>query len=92
VNARIALMKQRAFFGECDLVVRGQQSDREVGFLYSPLTGLYDRDKLLTLPYTDAQLRALTSSTQLTFTAVPPRSGRRIALDRDSDGIPDGND
>ena len=92
VNPRIALMKQRALFGECDLVVRGRQGDREVGFLYRPLTGLYERDRLFTLPYGESQLRALTSTAPLTFTAVPPHSGRRIALDRDSDGIPDGND
>jgi hypothetical protein len=28
----------------------------------------------------------------LTFTCVPPRSGRRIAIDRDNDGILDGDD
>jgi hypothetical protein len=73
-------------------VVRGRRGDSEVGFLYLPITGLFERDRLLTLPYTESQLRALTTETPLTFTAVPPRSGRRIALDRDSDGIPDGND
>ncbi|MET0285098.1 MAG: hypothetical protein ABW352_11530, partial [Polyangiales bacterium] len=92
VNPRITLLKQRAFAGECDLVVKVRSGASELGFLYSPLTGLYERDKLLTLPATENQVRALTSDGPVTFTAVPPRSGRRIALDRDSDGIPDGND
>jgi hypothetical protein len=37
-------------------------------------------------------VRALASTAPLTFTCVPPGSGRRLALDRDSDGIPNGND
>jgi hypothetical protein len=92
VNPRITLLKQRAFAGECDLVVYGNVNGTKVGFLYQPLTGLFERDRQFTLPYTESQLRAQTSSTPLTFMAVPRKSGRRIALDRDSDGIPDGND
>jgi DNA-binding beta-propeller fold protein YncE len=92
VNPRIRLLMTRAAAGECDLVVRGRRGDVEVGFLYHPLLGLFERDRLLTLPYTESQLRALTTDTPLTFTAVPPGSGVRIGIDRDSDGIPDGND
>ncbi|MGH8569221.1 MAG: hypothetical protein ACREXU_14745, partial [Gammaproteobacteria bacterium] len=29
---------------------------------------------------------------EITYTCVPPGSGRRIGLDRDADGILDGND
>jgi hypothetical protein len=39
----------------------------------------------------DRALRALHRLGPLTFTAVPPRSGRRIALDRDLDGVLDGD-
>jgi DNA-binding beta-propeller fold protein YncE len=92
VNARINLLKARAAAGECELVVRGRRGDVEVGFRYLPITGLFERDRLLTLPYTERQLRALTTETPLTFTAVPRGSSYRIGLDRDSDGIPDGND
>jgi hypothetical protein len=92
VNPRINLFKSQAFLADCDLIVRGRQGSSDVGFLYSPLTGLYERDRLLTLPYSEAQVRALTSTAPLTFTCVPPGSGRRLALDRDSDGIPNGND
>jgi DNA-binding beta-propeller fold protein YncE len=92
VNPRINLLKSRAFFLECELIVRGRQGNSDVGFLYSPLTGLYERDRILTLPYNETQLRSLTATAPLTFTCVPPGSGRRLALDRDSDGLPNGND
>jgi hypothetical protein len=38
------------------------------------------------------ELRALARRSPLTFTAVPPGSGERIALDRDDDGVLDGDE
>jgi hypothetical protein len=39
----------------------------------------------------DDALRALRKAGPLTFTAVPPHAGRRIALDRDLDGVLNGD-
>ena len=39
----------------------------------------------------DAALRELAKVGAITFTAVPPGSGVRIGLDRDSDGVLDGD-
>jgi hypothetical protein len=41
---------------------------------------------------TDTSLRALRHAGMLTFTAVPPHAGRRIAIDRDLDGVLNGDD
>ena len=43
-------------------------------------------------PVADADLRALAGDADLTFTAVPPGSGRRIGIDRDLDGVLDGDE
>jgi hypothetical protein len=40
---------------------------------------------------TDAGLRALRRVGPLTFTAVPPRAGLRVGLDRNLDGVLDGD-
>jgi DNA-binding beta-propeller fold protein YncE len=90
-RARIALLQQRAAAGECDLVVRGRFLQRERGFLYQPLTRTYLVDQAGGRPLGELALRVLSLFTELTFTAVPPGSGERIALDRDSDGVLDGD-
>jgi DNA-binding beta-propeller fold protein YncE len=91
VAARIELLKQRAALAECELVVRGVVDGREVGFLYMPETDTFARDRRRGSPLSDTALRELAGETPLTFTAVPPGTGRRIALDRDSDGKLDGD-
>jgi hypothetical protein len=89
VSARIDLLKARAAAEEADLVVHGRIGQLEVGFLYEPTSGQYTPDRAGEPALSEAQLRALTSATPLTYTAVPPASGERLALDRDSSGAPD---
>jgi DNA-binding beta-propeller fold protein YncE len=91
VDPRIALLKQRAAAAECELVVRGVFGGVEVGALYVPATGKYALDLAGTFTITEAQLRAALALSPLTFTAVPPNSGKRIAFDRDSNGALDVN-
>jgi hypothetical protein len=90
--ARVALLEARAAAGECDLVVHGFFGTRVFGFLYQPSTGAFLPDRRHAAKHTDASLRALRHVGPLTFTAVPLRSGRRIALDRDLDGVLNGDD
>jgi hypothetical protein len=90
--ARVALLEARAAAGECDLVVHGFFGTRVFGFLYVPSTGAFLPDRRHAAKQPDASLRALRHVGPLTFTAVPLHSGRRIALDRDLDGVLNGDD
>lgn len=82
VEDRLALMKAQALVtsprAACDLVVRGAADG--VGY-----SGLMQADGTWRMrsggPLSDSALRALATAAQpLTFTCVPPGSGRRIAL------------
>jgi DNA-binding beta-propeller fold protein YncE len=92
VQARIDLFEARAAAGACDLVVHGQTDDGPVGFLFDPATGTFLPDRARRRPLSDVALRALAREGALTFTAVPPGNGRRIGIDRDLDGILDGDE
>jgi hypothetical protein len=89
---RVDLLEARAAAGECDLVVHGFFGTRVFGFLYEPSTGKFLPDTAHRMKLTDQSLRALRRMGPLTFTAAPPQSGRRIALDRDLDGVLNGDD
>lgn len=101
VNERIELLKNRSQTSfvskslggnvlEADLVAVGMVDGINRSWLYqgnelflSDLNERYGTAELSCLVYTDGPL---------TFTAVPPGSGSRIALDRDRDGVQDGLD
>jgi DNA-binding beta-propeller fold protein YncE len=93
VNARIDLLEARAAAGDCDLVVHGRMvRDGSVGYVYEPATATFVPDRVRRRAVPDPALRALARDTELTFTAVPPGSGRRIGIDRDLDGVLDGDE
>jgi len=92
VLGRIDLLEARAVAGECDLVVKGLLDGRNLGFLFDAKNGTFIPDTVRGQPLTDAVLRGLTRRGTLTFTAVPPGSGIRIGLDRDSNGVFDGDE
>jgi DNA-binding beta-propeller fold protein YncE len=92
VYARIDLLQARAAAGECDLVVHGVLRDEQVGFLFQPESGLFLPDSLRAKSCSRSVLGALTAHDDLTFTAVPPGSGRRIGLDRDLNGTLNGDE
>ena len=79
---------------ECDLIVKGTIDGKARGWLLDNRTGQFisDRDEELSL--TDAALRSLASQDgqELTYTCVPPGSGRRMGIDRDNDGTADDSD
>jgi hypothetical protein len=104
LGARIDLLKARAAAGDCDLVVRGRREVRsrgrgrelDVGYLYQPATGLYRMNIAGAAPVIESQLRTGSERDRgadaITYTAVPPGSGVRMALDRDLDGAYDGDE
>jgi len=89
VGPRIDLLIARAEEDECDLVAKNRQG----GFLYVGNGKFrFSRKGIPKIP--DPLLRATAHlpGGEITYTCVPPGSGRRIGLDRDADGILDGND
>jgi DNA-binding beta-propeller fold protein YncE len=91
VLGRIALLESQAVASHCDLVVRGLIDGKIVGFTYVPATASFTSSRASVGSLTDTQLRALLNghTDALTFTAVPPGSGWRIGVDRNSDGSSD---
>jgi hypothetical protein len=89
---RVELLLQRAAAEECEVVVRGRTRRREVGLLYDPRNDRFIPDRTQAAELAREELEDLLQVTALTFTAVPFGSGERIALDRDSDGVLDGNE
>ncbi|MCB9680315.1 MAG: beta-propeller fold lactonase family protein [Alphaproteobacteria bacterium] len=78
----------------CDLVVRVPRGGRQVGFLFDPASGMLTSDSASIPPISPLQVRwyVLRYGVPATFTCVPPGSGVRMALDRDLDGVYDGDE
>ncbi|MBC7932360.1 MAG: YncE family protein, partial [Rubrivivax sp.] len=89
---RITLMIARAQSGECDLIVRGRVQNGVSGYLYK--AGQFATDRAGKPPVSDAALRllAMQSNREITYTCVPPGSGVRMGIDRDLDGVLNGNE
>jgi hypothetical protein len=97
VAERIDLLIDRARAGECDLVVKGGGNDHgrgEKGYLYDPGSGLFRGNRSHDAPLSDASLRqrSLQKDGELTYTCTPPGSGVRAGIDRDEDGVLDGDE
>jgi DNA-binding beta-propeller fold protein YncE len=91
-NPRIDLLRARADAGECELVAKGRISQTNAGFLYVG-NGQFRVDRQSVAPVSDAELRAaLENDDVLTYTCTPPGSGMRMGLDRDLDGLLDGDE
>lgn len=78
---------------ECDLVVRGVVDGEARSYLLEP-DGMLHPDRATGPSTTLAALaaRAMAGEAVLTATCVPPGSGRRMAHDRDEDGVRDGDE
>jgi hypothetical protein len=79
---------------ECDVVVKGVVGGEPRGWLYDPVNDRFLPDRSGEAPLTRSQLLALAEvpGQELTFTAAPTGSGRRMAIDRDLDSVLDGDD
>jgi hypothetical protein len=75
------------------VVVKGTLAGEQRGW-YRLLAGTFQSDRVAEAPIADATLRAVanTPGQDLTYTCVPPGSGERIGVDRDDDGIYDGDE
>ena len=94
VGERIDLLIDRARAGECDLVAKGGGDHGEKGYLYDVASDRFLGNRRRDAPVSDAslRLRALQDGGELTYTCTPPGSGVRIGIDRDEDGVLDGDE
>jgi DNA-binding beta-propeller fold protein YncE len=91
--SRLNLMLSRADQGECEVVAKMRILAEELGFLYVGANQFLPSRQALG-PFSKWALLSLGPIFQrdLTFTCVPPGSGERIGIDRDEDGIRDGDE
>ena len=75
-----------------NLIAKGTVDGKLRGLLYDPTANNYRADKTGVGPFTRAQLRSkILAGDTLTFTGVPPGSGYRLGIDRNQDGVLDGD-
>jgi DNA-binding beta-propeller fold protein YncE len=93
-----AAATRRPFRGDpsahrCDLIVKGALGGRSRGWVRTP-DGAFLSDRADERVWTLEELRDLTRRPrgELSFTCVPPGSGRRMGIDRDRDGIFDADE
>ncbi|HRI69211.1 MAG TPA: hypothetical protein PK156_33505, partial [Polyangium sp.] len=91
-NARLDLMIARANVGECDLVGKTRFGIEEIGFLYAGANEFIGSSEAFgTIPKSALLAAGHFFHRELTFTCVPPGSGERVGIDRDEDGVRDGD-
>ena len=87
---RINLLVAQANAGNCELVVRGLSGGQTRGLFYTG--GVFQTDISGTAVSLQTLLDGVGAGAELTFTGVPPGAGRRLSIDRDGDGILNGNE
>jgi hypothetical protein len=92
VHNDLALLAAQAAAGNIDLIVKGAISGQVHGLLYVPSANNFTSDKTGLGPFTLPQLgSAIVNGGTLTFMGVPAGSGVRMGIDRDLNGILDGD-
>lgn len=87
---RLRLLAAQADALNCDVVARGLIGGRIRNYLRLG-NGTFRPDRQSEQPVTLEALVQSASGTQLTFTGVPPGEGARFSIDRNNDGVPDGD-
>lgn len=86
------LLEGQAAAGNIDLIVKGTVNGQRMGLLYRPATNDYQTDRTGVGPLTRTQLRnAVAAGDVLTPMGVPRGSGTRMGIDRNLDGVLDGD-
>ncbi|MDB6066013.1 MAG: hypothetical protein JWR26_2221, partial [Pedosphaera sp.] len=87
-----SLLEGQAAIANIDLVAKGTIDGHVRGLLYQPGSSNYRLDSTHDVPMTRAQLTAkVQAGDRLSLMGVPPGSGVRLAIDRDLDGVLDGD-
>jgi YVTN family beta-propeller protein len=93
VEQRLDLLLERANASECELVAKGRIAEEERGFAH--LGGeIFRPDRAGEPTIGFAELRALIqgAADAVTFSCIPPGAGTSRGLDRDGDGVFDGDE
>ena len=86
------VLERQAAAENIDLIVSGIVGGQPHGFLYRPSTGDYEPDSVALDPVTREDLVAgIRAGDTLSVMGVPPGNGRRMGLDRDLDGVLNGD-
>lgn len=92
---RLELLLQRAVItnprAECDLIAKGVVQEQPRGFLLIGSNTFQSDRELETFSIDQIKDLAMQNGGAMTFTCVPPGSGRRMGIDKDLDGINDGD-
>jgi len=92
VTSDWTLLEGQATAGNVELIVKGTIDGQTTGLLYTPGTNDYRSDRPAGAPFTRAQLRErVLAGDTLTLMGVPPGSGIRMGIDRNLDGVLDGD-
>lgn len=91
-NDWFLLEAQAALLTNINLIVKGTIDGIRHGLLYQPGANKYKPDTTNATTFTRAQLVAkIQAGDTLTLTGVPPGAGQRMGIDRDLDGVLDGD-
>jgi hypothetical protein len=86
------LESQAAMLTNIELVVKGTIDGRQRGFVFQPAQNNYRADTTNLAPMTRAALRdKVLAGDTLTILGMPPGAGTRAGIDRNADGILDGD-
>ncbi|HLY18473.1 MAG TPA: hypothetical protein VKR61_14675 [Bryobacteraceae bacterium] len=87
-----AMLQGQAAAGNIDLICKGTIQTQLHGCLYQPATQNYTTDTTGLGPFTQAQLIGfIQGGDTLSIMGVPPGSGVRFGIDRNLDGVKDGD-
>jgi YVTN family beta-propeller protein len=87
-----AVLEQQATVSKIDVIVKGTIDGQHRGLLYRPSTNSYRTDRTGVGPFTRAELvDKIAGGDTLTVMGVPPGSGVRMGIDRNVDGLLDGD-
>ncbi|MBL8897271.1 MAG: YncE family protein [Planctomycetes bacterium] len=94
VAADLALLEQQASSGACDLIAKGVLDGAELGLWFDRATLRYRASRAALGSFSRSELASFAQSRRadLVFTGVPPSTGRRMGIDRDADGVLDGDE
>jgi YVTN family beta-propeller protein len=88
-----ALLQSQATIGNIDLICQGTIQGQLASCLYQPSTNNYETDTTGVGPFTQAQLIGfIQAGDTLSVMGVPPGSGVRFGLDRNRNGIKNGDE
>jgi YVTN family beta-propeller protein len=87
-----SLLESQALAGNIDLIVKGTVDGKIRGLVYQPGSSNYRADTTNLTALTRAQLTTkIQNGDRFSIMGVPPGSGIRMGIDRDQDGLLDGD-